>query len=190
MAEAHRHRGQRGVEPRRDAHRLRQRRQHGASVDAATGQPVGQPLTGHTRAVDSVALSPDGGTYRLRQRRQHGATLERGHRPDTGQPRVNELDDVIDCNEEFVRTAARAARSPARRWCRDWRRELRGDLDRREVHLRQRRHRQPPIAEQAAEHHRDAEQRRRDRPVNERRGDAHCAPAGPRRPPPSPRGPR
>ena len=28
--------------------------------DAATGQPVGQPLTGHTDAVYSVAFSPDG----------------------------------------------------------------------------------------------------------------------------------
>ena len=28
--------------------------------DAATGQPVGQPLTGHTDAVFSVAFSPDG----------------------------------------------------------------------------------------------------------------------------------
>ena len=28
--------------------------------DAATGQPVGQPLTGHTDAVCSVAFSPDG----------------------------------------------------------------------------------------------------------------------------------
>ena len=28
--------------------------------DADTGQPVGQPLTGHTDAVCSVAFSPDG----------------------------------------------------------------------------------------------------------------------------------
>ena len=28
--------------------------------DADTGQPVGQPLTGHTGAVYSVAFSPDG----------------------------------------------------------------------------------------------------------------------------------
>ncbi len=28
--------------------------------DAATGQPVGDPLTGHTDAVSSVAFSPDG----------------------------------------------------------------------------------------------------------------------------------
>ena len=28
--------------------------------DADTGQPVGQPLTGHTDAVTSVAFSPDG----------------------------------------------------------------------------------------------------------------------------------
>ena len=28
--------------------------------DADTGQPIGQPLTGHTDAVCSVAFSPDG----------------------------------------------------------------------------------------------------------------------------------
>ena len=28
--------------------------------DAATGQPIGAPLTGHTGAVNSVAFSPDG----------------------------------------------------------------------------------------------------------------------------------
>ena len=28
--------------------------------DADTGQPVGQPLTGHTAVVFSVAFSPDG----------------------------------------------------------------------------------------------------------------------------------
>ena len=28
--------------------------------DAATGQPVGEPLTGHTGSVSSVAFSPDG----------------------------------------------------------------------------------------------------------------------------------
>jgi WD40 repeat protein len=28
--------------------------------DAATGQPIGQPLTGHTQGVNSVAFSPDG----------------------------------------------------------------------------------------------------------------------------------
>ena len=52
--------------------------------------------------------------------------------------------------------------------------QLRRDLDGREIDLRQRRNRQPPIAENAAEHHRDAEQRSRDRPVDEGRRDAHC----------------
>ena len=28
--------------------------------DAATGQPVGQPFTGHTASVNGVAISPDG----------------------------------------------------------------------------------------------------------------------------------
>jgi len=28
--------------------------------DAATGQPIGQPLTGHTETVTGVAFSPDG----------------------------------------------------------------------------------------------------------------------------------
>ena len=28
--------------------------------DAATGKPIGEPLTGHTDAVSSAAFSPDG----------------------------------------------------------------------------------------------------------------------------------
>ena len=52
--------------------------------------------------------------------------------------------------------------------------QLRRDLDGREIDLRQRRDRQPPVAERAAQHHRDAEQRGGDRPVDEWGGDAHC----------------
>src|SRR5262249_26325991 len=51
--------------------------------------------------------------------------------------------------------------------------QLRRHLDGGKVDLRQRGDREPPIAEPAAQHHRDAEQRSGDRPVNERRGDAH-----------------
>src|SRR5262249_12889495 len=51
--------------------------------------------------------------------------------------------------------------------------QLRRHLDGGKVDLRQRGDRQPPIAEPAAQHHRDAEQRSGDRTVNERRGDAH-----------------
>ena len=52
---------QRGVQPRRQAHRLRQLATTTVRLwDADTGQPVGQPLTGHTDAVSSVAFSPDG----------------------------------------------------------------------------------------------------------------------------------
>ena len=40
--------------------RLRQLGQHGAAVGRGHRQPVGQPLTGHTGAVYSVAFSPDG----------------------------------------------------------------------------------------------------------------------------------
>ena len=29
--------------------------------DAASGRPIGQPITGHTEPVTSVAFSPDGG---------------------------------------------------------------------------------------------------------------------------------
>ena len=52
---------QRGVQPRRQAHRLRQRRQDGAGV-GRRHRPTrsAQPLTGHTDTVSSVAFSPDG----------------------------------------------------------------------------------------------------------------------------------
>ncbi len=63
-------------------------------------------------------------------------------------------------------------------------RQLRRHLDGREIDLRQRRDRQPPVAETAAQHHRDAEQRGRDRPVNEWRRDAHCCVFGLAVPPP------
>jgi hypothetical protein len=47
-------------------------------------------------------------------------------------------------------------------------RQLGGDLDGREIDLRQRRHRQPQIAEDAAQQDGDPEQRCRDRAVDER----------------------
>ena len=73
---------QRGVQPRRQAHRLRQLATSTVRVwDADTGQPVGQPLTGHTDSVSSVAFSPDGHAHRLRQLRQDGAGVGRRHRP-------------------------------------------------------------------------------------------------------------
>ena len=57
----HRRGVQRGVQPRRHAHRLRQ----SATRRCGCGTPTpanrsAQPLTGHTDAVFSVAFSPDG----------------------------------------------------------------------------------------------------------------------------------
>ncbi len=52
-------------------------------------------------------------------------------------------------------------------------RQLRRDLDGREVDLRQRGDRQPPIAEPAAEHHGERQQRGGDGPLDEGGGDAH-----------------
>ena len=52
--------------------------------------------------------------------------------------------------------------------------QLRRHLDGREIDLRQRRDRQVHIAEPAGEQRRDGEQRRRDRPADEGRRDAHC----------------
>ena len=49
--------------------------------DAATGQPVGQPLTGHTEPVYERGVQPRRQADRLRQRRQDGAAVGRGHRP-------------------------------------------------------------------------------------------------------------
>ena len=37
-----------------------QRRPHGAVMERHTGQPLGDPFTGHTDTVYSVAFSPDG----------------------------------------------------------------------------------------------------------------------------------
>ena len=51
----------RGVQPRRDAAGLRQRRSGTVRLwDPATGEPVGEPLTGHAGDVFGVAFSPDG----------------------------------------------------------------------------------------------------------------------------------
>ena len=50
---------QRGVQPRRQADRLRQLGQDGEGVGRETGQET-LTLKGHTGAVSSVAFSPDG----------------------------------------------------------------------------------------------------------------------------------
>ena len=51
-----------------------------------------------------------------------------------------------------------------------------GDLNRRKLHLRQRRDRQERVAERAGQREGDGEQRRADRPVDEGRGDVHAPP--------------
>ena len=48
--------------------------------DPATGDPVGEPLTGHTGRVSAVAFSPDGHAAGLRRRRRDGAVVGPGHR--------------------------------------------------------------------------------------------------------------
>ena len=49
--------------------------------DADTGQPVGQPLTGHTDPVRSVAFSPDGKRIVSGSADNTRAAVGRGHRP-------------------------------------------------------------------------------------------------------------
>ena len=48
------------MKPRRQAHRHRVLGQTARVWDAATGQPIGGPLKGHEREVNSAAFSPDG----------------------------------------------------------------------------------------------------------------------------------
>ena len=65
----HRRRHRRGVQPRRHAAGQRQRRPARCGCGTSTtGQPHGQPLTGHTDAVIGVAFSPDGHAARHRRR--------------------------------------------------------------------------------------------------------------------------
>ena len=49
--------------------------------DADTGQPIGDPLTGHTGRGVQRGVQPRRQAHRLRQRRQDGAAVGRGHRP-------------------------------------------------------------------------------------------------------------
>ena len=49
--------------------------------DADTGQPIGEPLTGHTAAVSSVAFSPDGSRIASGSDDRTRAAVGRRHRP-------------------------------------------------------------------------------------------------------------
>ena len=49
--------------------------------DAATGQPVGDPLSGHTDAVLSVGFSPDGTRIASGGARPNGAAVRTQARP-------------------------------------------------------------------------------------------------------------
>ena len=54
--------------------------------DADTGQPIGQPLTGHTERVYSVAFSPDGNRIASGSGDDDGAAVGRRHRQPIGAP--------------------------------------------------------------------------------------------------------
>ena len=50
--------------------------------DAATGQPIGAPLTGHTSGVEQCGVQPGWAAHRVRQLRQDRAGVGRRHRGD------------------------------------------------------------------------------------------------------------
>ena len=85
--------------------------------DADTGQPIGQPLTGHTNVVDSVAFSPDG------HRIASGGGTDRaavgcGHRP-THRPPLTGHTNVVDSvafSPDGHRIASGGADNTVRLW--------------------------------------------------------------------------